>query len=98
MMPGTITIIVGLLAGFGLGVVFFGGLWLTVRALPRSTKPTALMLGSFWARTILVVAGFAAAAAGNWQTLILCLLGFTLARFVLARYFPGPGGTGRTAE
>jgi F1F0 ATPase subunit 2 len=82
-------IIVALLAGFGLGVLFFGGLWLTVRALPRSRYPAALMLGSFWGRTALVVAGFTLAIARRWQNALVFLLGFLIARLLLARWIPG---------
>ena len=82
-------ILVALLAGFGLGVLFFGGLWLTVRALPKSRYPAALMLGSLWGRTALVVAGFVVVINRRWQNALVCLLGFLIARLVLARWIPG---------
>jgi len=88
---------VALLAGLGLGMLFFGGLWLTVRALPRSRYPAALMLGSFWGRTALVVAGFVLAIGRRWQNAVACLLGFLVARLVLARWIPGRKATGGTA-
>jgi len=86
-------IIVALLAGFGLGLLFFGGLWLTVRALPRSRYPAALMLGSFWGRTALVVAGFTLAISRRWQNALVCLIGFLIARLLLARWIPGRKAT-----
>lgn len=97
-MPEPTSIIVGLLAGFVLGVVFFGGLWLTVRALPGARHPTALMLGSFWGRTALVVVGFVVAIDHRWQNALVCLLGFLTARFWLARSTrngKAAGGSGR---
>lgn len=97
-MPGAITMIVTLLAGFALGVLFYGGLWFTIRALPRSRNPTLLVLASFWLRTALAVGGFVLAMAGRWQNAVVCLLGFTLARFVLARWIPVGWRTGRAAE
>jgi F1F0 ATPase subunit 2 len=92
-MPGPIPIILVLLAGFGLGVLFFAGLWLTVRALPRSRYPAALMLASFWGRTGLVIAGFTLAIGRRWQNALVCLLGFLIARLLLARWIPGRKAT-----
>ena len=39
-MPTPLSFVLILLAGLGLGVVFYGGLWLTVRALPKSRHAT----------------------------------------------------------
>ncbi len=77
-----------LLAGFGLGVLFYGGLWLTVRALPKSRHPVLLALASFWGRTAAVVAGLVFAMARRWQNALVCLAGFALARIALARWVP----------
>jgi F1F0 ATPase subunit 2 len=77
-----------LLIGGILGVLFFGGLWLTVRALPTARFPTFLVLASFWGRTALVVAGFAVAMSYGWQNAIVCLLGFLVVRFLFARWVP----------
>jgi F1F0 ATPase subunit 2 len=96
-MPGPIPIILALLAGFGLGMLFFGGLWLTVRALPKSSYPAALMLASFWGRTGLVVAGFTLAIGRRWQNALVCLLGFLIARLLLARWIPGRKTTNGSA-
>lgn len=90
-------IIVALVAGFSLGMLFFGGLWLTVRALPRSRYPAALMLGSFWGRTALVVAGFIVVLGRRWQNALVCLVGFLIARLLLARSIPGRKATKRSA-
>jgi len=97
-MSEPIPVLVALLTGFGLGVLFFGGLWLTVRSLPKSQHPTALMLGSFWGRTALVVAGFVAATDHRWQNALVCLVGFLVARFCSARWTPDGNTTGRSAR
>jgi len=47
----------GLLGGVGLGVFYFGGLWLSVRRLPCSRRPGRLLLASFAGRLLLVLAG-----------------------------------------
>lgn len=83
-MPGLFSIFFVLLAGFGLGVLFYGGLWMTIRALPGSRHPTLLALGSFWGRTALVLAGLTLAMAHRWQNGIACLAGFIVAHIALA--------------
>ncbi|HQN31350.1 MAG TPA: ATP synthase subunit I, partial [Methanothrix soehngenii] len=49
-------------ASFFLGAVlsafYFGGLWLTVKRLPRSRQPTLLSLSSFAARSLICLMGF----------------------------------------
>ena len=83
-----------LLAGFGLGILFFGGLWITVRALPTAQHPALLALGSFWGRTAVTVAGIAWAADGTWQRAVICLAGFILARVMLSRWIPSRNWNG----
>lgn len=87
-MPSPISFAVVLLAGFGLGIVFFGGLWMTVRRLPRSPHPGLLTVASFWGRTAIVVSGFILVMGGRWENAVVCLAGFMLARFVLTRKVP----------
>ena len=87
-MPGTMGAILILAAGFALGVLFYGGLWLTIRALPKSKHATLLALASFWGRTVLVVGGLLLAMDTSWQKALICLAGFTAARILLARWIP----------
>ena len=87
-MPGLISVALRLLAGLSLGTFFYGGLWFTVRALPWSNHPVALALGSFWARTALVLAGFALVAARGWLGVAVCMVGFVLVRILLSRLIP----------
>jgi F1F0 ATPase subunit 2 len=96
-MPGTLTLTLLLLGGLALGIVFFGGLWLTVRALPSARYPTALAIASFWGRTALVVAAFTCAFTHGWQSVLACLLGFVAARLLMARWIPYRNVTGRAA-
>lgn len=72
-----------LLAGFALGVVFFGGLWLTVQRGAVSPSPARWFLGSFVLRTAIVLAGFYFIGAGQLVRLGLCLMGFLLARVLV---------------
>jgi len=72
-------------AGLALGLVFFGGLWLTVKQLERSANPGILFLVSFAVRTLVVCAGIVFAGAGQWQRYALCLAGFVVMRMILTR-------------
>ncbi len=87
-MSGLSSLALRLLAGMSLGTFFYGGLWFTVRALPRSHHPVTLVLGSFWARTALVLARFVLVAARRWLDAAVCLVGFVLVRILLSRLIP----------
>lgn len=69
------------LAGAGLGAIFFGGLWWTVRKGVSSPNPALWFLGSVLLRMGIVVAGFYYVSGGQWKRLAACLLGFLIARF-----------------
>lgn len=77
--------------GIGLGIYYFGGLWLTVRKLPTASRPVLLSLSSFFARLAVVLAGFYFVMGGRWERLLVCLFGFLCVRFVLVRLW-GPHG------
>jgi F1F0 ATPase subunit 2 len=53
-----VSFIIAMLLGSGLGLVYFGGLWLTVRQLPAVSNPTVLSSISFLGRITFVVVGF----------------------------------------
>ena len=74
-----------MLAGGALGAVFFGGLWWTVQRGAASSTPARWFLGSFVLRTITVLVGFYAVGAGQPVRLLVCLLGFLLARAIVLR-------------
>ena len=87
-MPGPAPSLLILFAGFVLGIIFYGGLWLTVRALPKSRHSVLLALASFWGRTGLVIGGLLLAMDTSWQRALICLVGFALARIVFSRLAP----------
>ena len=74
-----------LLAGGALGAVFFGGLWWTVQRGAASPTPARWFLGSFVLRTAIVLAGFYVVGVGQPVRLLVCLLGFLLARAIVLR-------------
>ncbi len=73
------------LVGSVLGLLFYGGLWWTVRRLPRVRHPSLWMLSSFVLRVLVTVTGFVLLAAGDWQRLGIALLGFLLVRLIMVR-------------
>ena len=69
-----------LVAGQVLGAIFFGGLWWTVRNGLSAKQPALWFLGSMLLRMGIVLTGFYFIGRGHWQRLVLCLLGFVIAR------------------
>ncbi|WP_093286526.1 ATP synthase subunit I [Verrucomicrobium sp. GAS474] len=69
--------------GVGLGVLFFGGLWWTVRKGLSSSQPAFWFFGSLFVRFGITLAGFYFVARDHWDRLLLCLLGFILARLLV---------------
>jgi F1F0 ATPase subunit 2 len=73
------------ICGVLLGVIFFGGLWWTVRRGILSATPALWFFGSLLIRSTTALAGFYAVSQGEWRRLLACLLGFLLARFAVMR-------------
>lgn len=80
MMNDTPGLVLAGFTGVLLGGVFFGGLWWTVRRGMASGHPALWFVGSFVLRTAITLAGFYSIADDDWSKLLLCLLGFMLAR------------------
>jgi F1F0 ATPase subunit 2 len=73
-------------AGVLIGALFFGGLWWTVQKGVSSRQPALWFLGSVVIRMIVALAGFYVVGRGRWDRLLLCLIGFLLARLLVARF------------
>jgi F1F0 ATPase subunit 2 len=82
-MNETLTWLLAGLAGAALGVIFFGGLWWTVRKAVSSGHPARWFLGSGLLRTGVVLAGFYLVGGGHWQRLVGALAGFIVARLAV---------------
>lgn len=82
-MNETLTLALAGLTGGGLGAVFFGGLWWTVRKGVSSPRPALWFLGSGLLRMSIVLAGFYFVSGGQRKRALACLLGFIIARFVV---------------
>jgi len=84
-MNETVMMVVAGATGLVLGAFFFGGLWWTVRKSVSSPRPALLFIGSLLLRTAIVLAGFHLVSSGQWQRLLVCLLGFVIARILVMR-------------
>ena len=84
-MNETLSLVLALVAGVLLGAIFFGGLWFTVRKGVSSKRPALWFLGSLLMRASIVLVGFYFIAQGHWERLLVCLLGFVIARLIVTR-------------
>lgn len=78
------------LAGMALGLLNFGGLWLTVRRLPHTKHAALLAIGSWLARLLITLTGFYFVMNGEWRYMAACLPGFLLSRMLLSRMLTEP--------
>ncbi len=74
-----------LAVGMLLGIVFFGGLWLTLKRLPSSVSPHLLVLLSALVRTIAVVFGLWYFSNGTPLGIVSGLAGFVALQRVAVR-------------
>lgn len=72
-------------AGVLLGVMFYGGLWWTVKRALMSKREALWFSGSGLLRTVVVMAGFYFVARNDWKRLVVCLLGFIVSRLMITR-------------
>ena len=94
-MNETLTLILAWVAGMGIGAIFFGGLWWTVRRGVSSQRPALLFLGSMLLRMATALAGFYFVSGGHWERLLVCLLGFLVARLAVT-WLTRPSGENAT--
>jgi len=84
-MNDTVSLVLALVAGVLLGAMFFGGLWWTVQKGVSSKGLALWFFGSLLLRTSIALAGFYFIARGDWERLLVCLLGFVMARLLVTR-------------
>ena len=83
-MNETLMLALAWVAGGGLGAVFFGGLWWTVRKGVSSKQPALWFFASLLVRMSIALVGFYFVGRGHWERLVVCLLGFILARLAVS--------------
>jgi F1F0 ATPase subunit 2 len=86
-----------LVTGVVLGAIFLGGLWWTVRQGLSSKRVGLWFLGSLLLRMGMALAGFYFVSNGHWAQLLLCLLGFVMARLV-GTWLMQPSGGNRPPQ
>jgi len=74
------------MAGIVMGILFFYGLWITVKKAVHAKIPALWFFGSSLFRIAIILAGFYYISQGNWQKLFVCLIGFITGRFIIKRY------------
>jgi len=77
--------ILTLMAGLGLGLVFFGGLWVTVKKAVASKIPAIWFFFSLLVRVSITLIGFYYLSLGSWQRLLVGVIGFIMARILVLR-------------
>jgi F1F0 ATPase subunit 2 len=97
-MSDALTWLLAWAAGGLLGALFFGGLWWTVRKSIVSARPALWFLGSLLVRMSVALLGFYLVAGGDWHRLLLCLLGFVVARSAVERLTRATAGSSQEAN
>lgn len=82
-MNEVIVMILVFAAGVILGIIFFGGLWFTVKKAVNAKMPGLWILSSFILRIGITLLGFYMVGGDNWRHLLVCLIGFIVARFAV---------------
>ena len=84
-MNDFVDLLSALVAGALLGILFYSGLWWTVRQLGSSKHVVLLFMFSMLLRTSIVISGFYLIMGDNWQRLLVGLLGFIIIRILATR-------------
>jgi|SRR6185437_1453988 len=82
-MNEVLHITLALIVGLALGTFFFGGLWLTVKKAVNAKTSAQWFLVSSFVRVAVTLVGFYFTANGDLKRLLICLLGFLIARFMV---------------
>ena len=74
---------IAFISGLILGVIFFGGLWLTVRKALGTNYASLWFLGSSLLRMAIVLVGFYFVSKSGLLPLLMSVAGFVAARFLV---------------
>jgi F1F0 ATPase subunit 2 len=91
-MNDVIALSVVLMVGILIGGFFFGGLWWTIQNGLTSKNPALWFFGSTLLRLSAALAGFYFIAGQDWRKLLICMLGFLIARLLVTRLTRTPRG------
>lgn len=86
-MNDILSVIYGLIAGFGLGLFFVASLRWTVWRLPQESLPWPFYFASLIVRMAILLGGFVLlATSGDWRIMLAALAGFVLIRAIGVRW------------
>ena len=77
-----IFLVIAVISGVLLGIIYFGGLWLTIRHLAERGGSPWLLAGSFLVRTVFLLSVFYALVIYHWAYLMVALAAFLAVRQV----------------
>jgi F1F0 ATPase subunit 2 len=69
--------------GIILGILFFGGLYLTVGKLNEVKNPSFLVIFSFIIRMVILLGGLFYLSKKGYQAILLALMGIVLVKFIM---------------
>jgi len=76
--------LLSLVVGVILGLLYFAGLWMTVKNIIKASSPLVLSLVSFTVRTVTIfLALIFVSRQGSFIDIIIFLIGFIIGRFIL---------------
>ena len=84
-MSDLLFILLSVFVGLLTGLFFFGGLWWTVKKGVGSHVPALWFIGSLLIRLVVTLVVFYYLSVDHWERLLLCLLGFIVARGFVSR-------------
>ena len=88
------TTILSLCGGIVLGLLYFAGLWLTVRRMHAAKHPWRFFAVSYVLRLALAVSCFYFLILSGWQHAVAALIGFVAVRYILGRRLGCPASPG----
>ena len=94
-MNEMLNLVQALVTGVLLGAIYFGGLWWTIQKAVSSKQPALWFFASLLVRMSIALAGFYFVGRGHWERLVVCLLGFILARLAVM-WLTRPSGENQT--
>ena len=82
-----LSLVPALAAGLALGILHFGGLWLTIQLLPVARQPVLLAIGSLAGRLGITLLGLYLVTGGLCAKIGVCLVVLFGTRTILVRHW-----------
>lgn len=76
-------ILFSVITGIALSIIYFGGLWYTVKYIERLRRPYLLFMFSFLARNAIVLIAFYYLMIHHWSYLITAFAAFIITRQII---------------